>query len=259
MFGSNADHGGTRGSSHALVGLAGAVLACVGDVLILGRPCSGRDFDKAAGLIPPNIDVEDRWRSLWNGAVLPSSRIRGGTITGVIGIGVLAWFGLRGATQAIEPGVRRTTAIGSVAAFAVAGVLTHWSCGSVVLAYRQALRTAAESRTARWTSPRSSTRLLGVSAVASLTALAVLSVSLTLTSPQGRDLEPIRRAAVTPLPWVAATLATFGVLPAPIGGYARPASISIGLTGYLSLLAVSTRGDRVRPASHNRPGRGRRT
>ena len=120
------------------------MLAAVGDVLILGRPCLGADFDRAVGLVPSDIEVEDRWRSLWNGAILPSSRIRAGTLTGMVGIGVLEWFGLRGAAQAIDPGVERTVATGSAAAFALAGII-HWSCGAVVLAYRQALQTAAES------------------------------------------------------------------------------------------------------------------
>ena len=82
-----------------------------------------------------------------------------------------------------------------------------------------------------------------MSAVTSLSALTVLSVNLTAASLRGRSQTPIRRSAVTPLTCVAATLATFGALPAPLGGYARPASISIGLALYLAFLAISARGD----------------
>ncbi|HYP46034.1 MAG TPA: DUF6796 family protein [Propionibacteriaceae bacterium] len=242
MFQSIGDYRGASGGRDALIGLAGAVLAGVGDVLILGRACSGSDFDRAAGVLQADSEVEDRWRSLWNGAVLPSSRIHIGTIIGNIGVAVVAWFGLWRASQTIEPGPERKLATGAAAAFAISGVATHWSCGSVILAYRRALQ-AAESTVAPPTSPRSVTRLLEVSAVASLGALAVLSVSLTAASLRGRSTTPIQRSAITPLPFVAATLATFGALPAPVGGYARPASISIGLAVYMTLVAISTRGD----------------
>jgi hypothetical protein len=242
MVGSAADHRGPRGGRPALIGLAGAVLAGVGDVLILGRASSGSEFDRAAGLVPPHVEADDRWRSLWNGAVLPPSRIRAGILTGMAGIAVLEWFGLRAATRAIDRGVERTVATGSAAAFTLSGVITHWSCGAAVLAYQQASQDAAELRGASRISPSFLTRLLGVSAVASLSALAVLSASLAVATLRGRTPTPTWRAAVTPLPCVAATLATFGALPTPVGGYARPASISVGLMIYLGFLATQPTG-----------------
>jgi hypothetical protein len=44
---------------------------------------------------------------------------------------------------------------------------------------------------------------------------------------------------VTPFPAVLATLLTFGFLPAPVGGYARPASISLGLLAYFGIAAIA--------------------
>lgn len=165
-------------------------MAGVGDVLILGRACSGLEFDRAAGLVPPHVEVDDRWRSLWNGAVLPPSRIRAGILTGVIGIAAAEWFGLRAATRAIDRGVERTVATGSAAAFALSGVIAHWSCGAVVLAYQQALQDAAELEAAPPVSPSAPTRLLGVSAVASLSALAALSASLAVATLRARTPTP---------------------------------------------------------------------
>jgi hypothetical protein len=83
------------------------------------------------------------------------------------------------------------------------------------------------------------TRLLTISAAASLSALAIFSASLTVEALGRRNSAPAWWSAVTPLPCVMATLLTFGVLPAPVGGYARPASISIGLMTYWAITAAS--------------------
>ena len=87
-----------------LAGLAGSALAAVGDVLILGRPSSGGDFDRATGVVPGHLEREQRWRSLWNGAIHSRARIRAGTVVGVVGIGLLTGTGLRGTAQALGPG-----------------------------------------------------------------------------------------------------------------------------------------------------------
>ena len=50
------------------------------------------------------------------------------------------------------------------------------------------------------------------------------------------------RAVATSFPCVLATLLTFGALPAPIGGYARPASMSIGLAVSFAASFVSSPG-----------------
>ena len=81
--------------------------------------------------------------------------------------------------------------------------------------------------------------LLAVSAVGSLSALAVFSIDLAAAALLGRSAAPIVWKLVSPLPCVAATLLTFGFLPAPIGGYARPASISIGSIAYWAAIAAS--------------------
>src|ERR671917_1961911 len=88
----------------ALVGLTGALLTGIGDVLILGRPCSGRDFDRAAGMVPPHIDADNKWRSLWNGAALPARRIHVGKLTGYVGIWLLQGLAMRGISRTIHPG-----------------------------------------------------------------------------------------------------------------------------------------------------------
>jgi hypothetical protein len=88
-------------------------------------------------------------------------------------------------------------------------------------------------------SPRSVTGLLGVGAVGSLGSLAVFSVNQVVAAVRGRSSVPIASSMVTPLPPVLATLATFGTLPAPIGGYARPASISTGLLIYFAVAAIA--------------------
>jgi hypothetical protein len=223
----------------ALVGLTGALLTGIGDVLILGRPCSGRDFDQAAGMVPPHIDADNKWRSLWNGAALPARRIYVGTLTGFVGIGLLQWLAMRGISRTIHAGRERRIAAASATAFAVSGVITHQCCATVILAYKRATGDALESNNGARRSPRSGTRLLAVSAAASLSALAVFSASLTVAALRRRNSAPAWWSAVTPFPCVMATLLTFGVLPAPVGGYARPASISIGLMTYFAITAAS--------------------
>jgi hypothetical protein len=232
----------SRGSGHrglALVGLTGALLAAIGDVLILGRPCSGRDFDQAVGMVPPHIDADNKWRSLWNGAALPARRIHVGTLTGYVGIGLLQWLGMRGLSRTIDDGCARRIAGASATAFAVSGVLTHQCCATVILAYKRATGDTLESTKNARLSPRSGTQLLAISAATSLSALAVFSASLTVAALRHRNSAPAWWSAVTPLPCVMATLLTFGVLPAPVGGYARPASISIGLMTYWAITAAS--------------------
>src|SRR3954454_6165949 len=135
--------GGAR--SLALVGLTGAVLSAVGDVLVLGRPCSGREFDHGVGVVPPDVDADDRWRSLWNGAALPVRRVEAGTLVGVVGIGLLQLLALGGISRTLRPGPARKVAAVSAVAFAVSGVVTHQCCGTVILAYRRAAEDALRS------------------------------------------------------------------------------------------------------------------
>ena len=132
----------------AVVGLAGAVLSAAGDVLMLGRACSGREFDDATGKIPPTVDADSRWRSLWNGASFAPVRVHTGTVIGVVGIGVLQRAGLQAAARTIPTGRLRRLASVSATGFAMSGVLTHLGCGAVIVAYRQAGEdTADTSRT----------------------------------------------------------------------------------------------------------------
>ena len=224
-----------------MVGLAGAILSGVGDVLILGRSCSGRDFDRAEGVIPLHIDAERRWQSLWNGAMLAPRRIHVGTLTGLVGIGLLQWLGMRGIAGGLRPGVLRRLAVASATAFAVSGGLTHVCCGMVILAYRRAAETGIEPTDGKQPSPRSATTLLSASAVGAIGALAAFSGSLTIEALR-RSGPPTVWALVTPFPCVMSTLLTFGVLPAPVAGFVRPASMSIGLMVYFAVTAVS--GDR---------------
>jgi len=226
----------------ALVGLAGAVLSGLGDVLILGRSCSGRDFDQAVGRVPPHIDPDNRWRSLWNGAALPVRRIHVGTFTGYVGIGLLQWLALRGISQTIDPPRERRIAAAAATAFALSGIVTHQCCATVILAYRAAMSDVSGPDSAARPAPRSSTSLLGVSAAASLGALAVFSAGQTVAALRRRGSDPAWWRTVTPFPYVLTTLLTFGALPAPLGGYARPASISIGLLTYFALTAASRPG-----------------
>jgi len=236
-----------------LMGLAGAVLTGIGDVLILGRASSGRDFDQATGIVTPHIDADSRWRSMWNGAVLSPRRIHAGTISGLVGIGLLEWLSLRGISRAIHPGAHRRVAEGSATAFALSGMLTHLTCGMVILAYQKALATAAEPTSEARPSPRSVTGLLGIGAIGSIGSLAVFSVNQVVAAVRGRSDVPIGSSVVTPLPPVLATLATFGHLPAPVGGYARPASISTGLLIYFAVAATAEQ----RRTRRDRTGNGR--
>ena len=190
----------------ALLGLAGAVLSGVGDVLILGRPCSGREFDEATGRIPPNIDADPRWRSLWNGASFAPGRLHAGTLIGVAGIGVLQWAGLHAAARAVPPGRLRRLATVSAAGFAVSGVLTHLGCGTVILAYRRAAEDADDSD-GRQSSPRSATTMLAVSALGALGALALFSGAVIGAAARRPDTTPRGRAVMAPFPCVLATLA----------------------------------------------------
>ena len=226
-----------------MLGLAGAVLSAVGDVLILGRACSGPEFDQASGRMPPNIDADPRWRSLWNGASFAPVRLHAGTVTGVAGIGVLQWAGLQAAARAIPPGRLRRLAGVSATGFAVSGVLTHLGCGRVILAYRQAAEDTADvAADRRQPSPRAATTLLAVSAITALGALAVFSGAMIGSAVRHPDSTPTVRAVVTPFPCVLATLLIFGKLPAPIGGYARPASMSIGLAVSFAVSVACSRG-----------------
>jgi len=223
------------------MGLAGALLSGIGDVLILGRATSGREFDRAVGMVPPHIEADNTWRSLWNGAALPARRIHAGTLAGHVGIGLLQWLALRGIGQSVDGGRARQIASVSAPAFAVSGVLTHQCCATVILAYQKAMEAAAEPTDGARPSPRSATRLLAVSTAGTLGALAAFSASLTGAGLRHRDSTPVWRSMVTPLPCVLATLLTFGRLPAPVGGYARPASISIGLLIYFAITAAAGR------------------
>jgi hypothetical protein len=228
-----------------LVGLTGALLAAIGDVLILGRPCSGRDFDQAVGMVPPHIDADNKWRSMWNGAALPAPRIHAGKWMGHVGIGLLQWLAMRGISRTVHAGPERSIAAASATAFAVSGVLTHQCCATVILAYKRAMAEDLESTNGARRSPCSDTRLLGAGAVGSLGALAVFSASLAVTALRRRNSAPAWWSAVTPFPYVMGTLLTFGALPAPVGGYARPASISVGLMTYYAITAASDQlGDR---------------
>lgn len=238
MVGAEGTSGRTDRRADALVGLAGAILSGVGDVLILGRSASGTDFDRAEGVIPLHIDADRKWQSLWNGAMLAPRRIHIGTLTGVVGIGLLQWMGMRGAAGAMPPGVLRRLATASATAFAVSGVLTHVCCGTVILAYRRAAETEVEPTDGTQPSPRSVTALLAASAVGALSALAAFSSSLTIEALR-RDPPPTVWALVTPFPCVMSTLLTFAVFPAPVAGYVRPASMSIGLMVYFAVTAAS--------------------
>ena len=234
----------------ALLGLTGALLSGIGDMLMLGRPCSGRDFDQAAGMVPRTIEADNRWRSLWNGTALPSRRIQAGTLTGHLGIGVLQWLAMLGISRTIDAGGERRIAQAAATAYAVSGVLTHQGCATVIQAYQQAMSEAIGTNGATRPSPRSGTSLLAVSAAGTLGALAAFSASLTVAAIRRPTSTSIWSAAVTPFPFVVAALLGFGRLPAPVGGYARPASISIGLMTYFASTAASIgppRPERVKP------------
>lgn len=231
----------------ALLGLTGALLSAVGDVLILGRSCSGREFDRATGMVPPHVDADDRWRSLWNGAQLPVRRLHAGALVGDVGIGLLQGLALRGLSRTLPAGPERRVAAAAASTFAVSGVLTHQCCAGVVLAHRRTRHEAPGSRAGSGRAPRGGTRLLAVSTAASLGSLAAFSASLTVSALRRRQPGPAWRSAVTPFPPVLAALLTFGALPAPVGGYARPASISIGLIAFFAVAAMS--GESRRPGA----------
>lgn len=218
-----------------MVGLGGALLTAIGDMLILGRPCSGSDFDQAAGQVPSHIDADPTWRSMWNGADLSPRRVYAGTVVGVAGIVPLQWWSMRAIARSIRSGALRNLAVASATAFAVAGASTHVCCGAVILAYRQASREGVGTRP----SPRSVIGLLAVSAAASLGALALYSGSLAVAALRGQSTAPTSWSVITPFPCVLSTLLTFGALPAPIGGYLRPASISTGLAVSFAAAAAS--------------------
>ena len=241
----------------ALIGLVGALLSGVGDVLILGRPASGRDFDRATGRIPPHIEADPRWQSMWNGAEFTPGRVRTGTWIGVVGIGS-QWLGLRAMARGIRRGAARRLAQGSATAFAVSGVITHLCCGEVILAYRRAAATPP-AKVVRYDgpggvsvaagdqfperaadpqpSPRSVTSLLGASAVGTLASLAALSGVLVAEALWEKGPRPTPAVVVTPFTCVLAALLGFGALPGPVAGYVRPASISIGLMTYFAAAA----------------------
>ena len=189
-------------------------------------------------MVPPQIDADNKWRSLWNGVGLPTRRIYAGTLAGYVGIGLLQWLAMRGIGRSIPGERERRIAAASATAFAVSGVITHQCCATVILAYKRAMEDARKSKDGARRSPRSGTRLLAASAAASLSALAVFSASLTLAALRRRNSASVGSSAVTPFPCVLATLLTFGRLPAPLGGYARPASISLGLMTYFAITAA---------------------
>lgn len=223
---------------YALVGLAGAVLSGVGDGLILGRSCSGQDFDRADGVVPSSVDPDHRWRSLFNGAVLGRRRIHLGTLTGVVGIGVLQQLGLRGSPPPSVLTARAASASRQRQVSQWPELAAHLCCGSVILDYQQASEVGFEAREGRQPSPRSATAVLATSATGALAALALFSGSQTATALGSQSVAPSSGKIVTPLPCVVLTLLTFGFLPAPVGGWARPASISIGLIAYFAVNAA---------------------
>jgi len=245
MVTSTAVVGPTGRRGLALVGLAGAALSGLGDMLMFGRPCSGRDFDQAVGRVPAHIEADKQWRSMWNGAALPAGRIKVGTLTGHVGIGLLQWLALLGISRTLGAGPERRVAAAAATVFAVSGVLTHQGCATVILAYKRAMQDASGSGSDVRPSPRTGTTLLGASAAGTLAALAAFSASTTVPALRHRTGEVGWRAAVTPFPFVVAALLSFGRLPAPVGGSARPASVSIGLMTYFALAAAAARRPRL--------------
>ena len=190
-------------------------------------------------MVPAHVDADGTWRSLWNGVGLSARRIHAGTLTGYLGIGLLQWLALRGIGRTLPAGRERWIAEASATAFAAAGVLTHQCCGTVILAYKKAGEAAPGSDDAARRSPRSATPLLGISTVATFGALAAYSACLMVAAVRRRDSTVAWQSVVTPLPSVMATLLTFGALPAPVGGYARPASVNIGMLTYFAITAAS--------------------
>jgi hypothetical protein len=230
--------GPSAGRWLALAGLGGAVLTGIGDVLQLGRPCSGADFDQAAGLIPPNIDVEERWAVLveWRSppaAPHPGRDAHRPRRHRSVGVRDTSGHSSDPSGSPSQHGIsfRRCPTL--------SGAIAHFSCRKMILAYKQASATRIEPTVGGQPSPPTS--LLAVGAVGSLSALAIFSIDQAAAGLLGRSAAPILSTLVTPFPFVAATLLTFGFLPAPIGGYARPASISIGLMTYWAIAAASAK------------------
>ena len=227
--------GGRGGGALSLLGLAGAALAAAGDVLLLGRGCSGADFDQATGMVPPGLEVDARWRSLWNGAAFSERRARLGTVTGLVGI-VSVGVGLAGAAGAgtgrfpIPVSLRRVTTV-SAGIFTVCGAVTHWSCAAAVSQARSAW--SGEGRGP--TSGSGAVRLFAAGAAGTLAALAVLSGAQAAAA---RERGAGVLALATPFPFVLVALLTFGRLPAPLGGFLRPASISSGLLAHFAVTAL---------------------
>jgi hypothetical protein len=208
-------------------------------------------------MVPAYIEADGTWRSLWNGTALPVRRIRAGSLTGHVGIGLLQCLAMRGLSRTLPDGRERRIAEASATAFAVAGVLTHQCCGTVILAYKKAIDEAHGSGDETRRSPRSATPLLAISTAATLGALAAYSASLTVAALRRRGSAAAWQSVVTPLPSVMVTLLSFGALPAPVGGYARPASISIGLMTYFALTAASGQRSSDRRAAESMVARGR--
>ncbi len=210
----------------AMIGLAGAALTAIGDVLILGRNFSGPDFDHAS--------VCSRATSSWSAdgnrcGTVPSSRRAASASDN-------RWAGRDRSPggQACwdhpydDPGRLRGLAAVSAAAFAVSGVLTHaaerWSgrpaCGAErSRTNRRPALPPATSRRTRW--PR-----------ASLTGFSVGRRPRPGEVPAAASSRrSARRCRVC---W---NSADFGV--GARGGYARPASISIGLMVFFTLVGAS--------------------
>ncbi len=169
----------------------------------------------------------------------PAASRHVGTWTGVLGIGLLQWVGMRGAIRAVRPGGLRRFAEAAAAAFAVSGVSTHLCCAAVISAYRRAAETGVEPSVGPRPAPRSATTLLAVSAVGALSSLAALSCSMIVDALR-RGPAPMPGTVVTPFPYVLAALLTFGQLPAPVAGFVRPASMSVGLMVFFALAAATT-------------------
>lgn len=176
---------------------------------------------------------------MFNGSIVASNRVQLGTLTGVVGVGVLQQVGMRGIASTFRPGGLRQLAAGSATGFAVTGSLAHLCCGAVILAYKRLVEIEVDPHDGPRPAPRSATPLLAVSAVGALTALAIFSSSLIIAERHHESNASTSRMVLTPLPCVVSTLLTFGLLPAPLGGWARPASISFGLIGYFAVTAAS--------------------
>ncbi len=85
--------------------------------------------------------------------------------------------------------------------------------------------------------------MLAVSALGALAALPAFSGAVIGASTRRPGSAPRVLSVATPFPCVLATLMTFGALPSPIGGYARPASMSIGLAVSFAVSVASSQRD----------------